>query len=141
MAASYFSAGCSPPPGLHNAPPIGSIPCMILFCTSICVLKHTVLSTFGLYLDLHFQGVCSHPAEQISIKIACCILGVIEGHSKIQNKELLVLFIAAVLTNFHFLGESYSCSPSKLYQDFLCFSMMYTCNRSLLPKSFPTFSM
>ena len=136
MAASYFSVGCSPPPGSHTAPPIGSIPCTIFFCTSICVLKQTVLSQFGLHLDLYFQGVCRHPAEQVSIKITCCIQGFVEGHSKIKNNELLVLFITAVLTNFHFLGESYSCSSSRLYQDFLYFSMMYTCNRSLLSKIF-----
>ena len=35
----------------------------------------------------------------------------------------------------------YSRSISILYQDFLCFSMMYTCNRSLLPNNFPTFTL
>ena len=39
------------------------------------------------------------------------------------------------------LGAFYSCSLSRWYQDFLCFSMMYTCNRSLLPNNFLTFSL
>ena len=91
--------GCSPPPGLHTAPPISSIPYMIPLCSSISILEHTIFSPFGLYLDLHFQGVCKHPAEQVSIKLTCCIQGFVEGDSKIQNIDLLVLFITAVLTN------------------------------------------
>ena len=39
------------------------------------------------------------------------------------------------------VGECYSHSHSRLYQDFLCFSMMYMCIESLLPNNFLTFSL
>ena len=39
------------------------------------------------------------------------------------------------------VGVCYSHSHSRLYQDFLCFSMMFTCIRSLLPNNFLTFSL
>ena len=40
-----------------------------------------------------------------------------------------------------FRDDCYSCSHSRLYQDFLCFSMIYTCNKSLLPNNFLTFNL
>ena len=43
--------------------------------------------------------------------------------------------------SFHFPFKPYSHSYSKLYQDFLCFNMIYTCNRSLLLNNFLTFSL
>ena len=39
------------------------------------------------------------------------------------------------------IGVCYSHSHSRLYQDFLCFNMMYMCIRSLLPNNFLTFSL
>ena len=49
--------------------------------------------------------------------------------------------MTAVLVKFNLLGAFYSHSLSKLYQDFLCFSMMYMCIRSLLPNNFLTFNL
>ena len=43
--------------------------------------------------------------------------------------------------SFHFPFVSYSHLPSRLYQDFVCFNMMYTCNRPLLPNNVLTFSL
>ena len=40
-----------------------------------------------------------------------------------------------------FRDEHYSYSHSRLYQDFLCFSMMYMCIKSLLPNNFLTFNL
>ena len=40
-----------------------------------------------------------------------------------------------------FIGIYYSQSLSRLYQDFLCFSIIYMCIRSLLPNSFLTFNL
>ena len=47
----------------------------------------------------------------------------------------------AMSSGMCFSGECYSHSHSKLYQDFLCFSMMYKCIKSLLPNSFLTFNL
>ena len=49
--------------------------------------------------------------------------------------------MTVVLVTFNLLGAFYSCSLSRLYQDFLCFSMMCTCIRSLLPNNFLTFNL
>ena len=49
--------------------------------------------------------------------------------------------MTVVLVTFNLLGAFYSHSLSRLYQNFLCFSMMYTCIRPLLPNNFLTFNL
>ena len=59
--------------------------------------------------------------------------------SAILKFKIIVYYYSC--QSFHFPFAFYSHSPSRLYQDFLCFNMMYTCNRSLLPNNFLTFNL
>ena len=131
--------GCSPLSGHNIAPSISLFPCMILFCPGLNVLDHAEFSP----CSFNFTSTSRDPAgilqNRYPSRSQAVFSNLLDAILKLKFASISV--VCDSNAGSPFMGVCYSHSLSRLYLDFLCFSMMYTCIRFLLPNNFLTFNL